>query len=144
MTLEAIFAAANTTALVGWCALAASPLFPKKAVAIAGRIIPLLLAIAYAGLIFAFWSRAEGGFDTLANVKKLFAMPEMVLAGWLHYLAFDLFVGAWQTRTARDEAIPHLLLLPCLILTFLFGPVGLLAFFAVRAARAPGRPLLSI
>lgn len=144
MTLEAIFAAGNTTALVGWLALAASPLFPKQAVAIAGRIIPLLLAVAYAGLIFAFWSRAEGGFDTLANVKKLFAMPEMVLAGWLHYLAFDLFVGAWQTRTARDEAIPHLLLLPCLILTFLFGPVGLLAFFALRAARAPGRPLLSI
>jgi len=143
MTLEAIFSVANMTALASWLALAASPLFPKAAILVAGRIVPLLLAVAYTGLIIAFWTRAQGGFDSLANVQLLFTMPEMVLAGWLHYLAFDLFVGAWETRTARDEGIPHLLLLPCLVLTFLFGPVGLLAFVALRAARTPSLKALT-
>lgn len=66
----------------------------------------------------------------------------MLLAGWLHFLAFDLFVGAWQVRTARRDALPRLLVVPCLALTFLFGPAGLLAFLALRAAlRATRAPL---
>ena len=65
----------------------------------------------------------------------LFTSPEIALAGWVHYLAFDLLVGAWEVRTARREAIPHLLVLPCLVLTFLFGPAGFLLFLGIRAAR---------
>jgi hypothetical protein len=66
----------------------------------------------------------------------LFTDPAIALAGWLHYLAFDLFVGAWITRTAQAARIPHLLILPCLVLTFLFGPAGFLAFTALRATFA--------
>ena len=61
---------------------------------------------------------------------------ESALAGWTHYLAFDLFIGAWEVRTARAERIPFLAVVPCLALTFLFGPAGYLAFSALRAARA--------
>ena len=70
----------------------------------------------------------------------LFTNPEIALAGWLHYLAFDLLIGAWEVRTARREAIPHLLVLPCLALTFLFGPAGFLPFLALRAARRLASP----
>ena len=62
----------------------------------------------------------------------LFTQPEVALAGWLHYLAFDLFVGAWETRVGREERIPHLLVIPCLLLTFMFGPIGFVAFLALR------------
>ena len=143
MPLETIFTIANMTALSGWVLLAATPLIPRFAVLTAGRIIPLLLSVAYSGLLLAYWSRAQGGYDSLANVMQLFSMPEMVLAGWIHYLAFDLFVGAWETKVAREEGIPHLLLLPCLLLTFLFGPAGLLAFLAIRAARSSARTALA-
>ena len=57
------------------------------------------------------------------------------LAGWVHYLAFDLFIGSWQVRDAVRNAIPLWLVLPCLVLTFLFGPIGLVAYLAVRTAR---------
>jgi len=67
---------------------------------------------------------------------RLFTKPEIALAGWIHYLAFDLFVGSWEVRTARSERIPILIVLPCLLLTFLFGPAGYLAFTGLRAARA--------
>ncbi len=135
MTPETLFAVANPAAMAGWLALAAAPLAPRLADLVAGLAIPALLSVAYAGLILAFWSGAEGGFGSLAEVTALFGTPEIVLAGWLHYLAFDLLVGAWEVRTARREGIPHLLVLPCLVLTFLFGPAGFLAFLAIRTAR---------
>ncbi len=135
MSNDAVFGIANMLALAGWGALVLSFRFPVWAGRIAGVAIPLLLAVAYAGLILSFWSRAPGGFATLPDVMALFTMPEIALAGWLHYLAFDLFVGAWEVRTARREGIAFLLVLPCLALTFLFGPAGFLLFGAVRGAR---------
>lgn len=136
MTPETMFQIANMTALGGWLVLLASPFIPKLSDMVSGLAIPVLLGAAYAGLILAFWGGAEGGFDSLDNVASLFATKELLLAGWIHYLAFDLFVGAWEVRTARAERIPFLLVVPCLLLTFLFGPVGLLLFLALRAATA--------
>jgi hypothetical protein len=59
----------------------------------------------------------------------------MLLAGWTHYLAFDLIVGSWEVRDARERGISHWLVVPCLALTFMFGPVGFLAYQALRAGR---------
>jgi ABA DEFICIENT 4-like len=136
MSLDAIFQLCTTTALAGWVVLLASPIAPTLADRVAGLLIPALLAVTYAGLVLAFWSQAEGGFGNLSSVMMLFTKPEIALAGWIHYLAFDLFVGSWEVRTARAERIPFLIVLPCLLLTFLFGPAGYLAFAGLRAARA--------
>ena len=140
-----LFQITGPLAMLGWLALALSPLAPRLAQGVAALVIPALLSVAYTALILVHWADAPGGFDSLANVMALFTDPPVALAGWVHYLAFDLFVGAWITRTARAEAIPHLLILPCLVLTFLFGPAGLLAFFILRAgftarARMTGAP----
>ena len=137
MSPDTLFSLANGTALLGWAALALSPLAPRPALLLAGRVIPLGLATLYTGLVLAFWSGAEGGFSTLPDVMALFRQPEIALAGWAHYLAFDLFVGAWVAQTARAEGIPHLITLPLLLLTFLFGPAGFLATQILRASRAP-------
>jgi hypothetical protein len=136
MQPDAIFQIANLIALIGWASLLASPLLPKLADRVASLAIPLLFAVVYVGLVLAFWTRAQGGFDSLAGVAQLFETPEMLLAGWIHYLAFDLFVGAWIVRSARDAAVPFYQVVPCLALTFLFGPAGFLAFVAIRAARS--------
>ena len=134
---DALFSLANLLAIVGWLGLAVLPGRKVIVDGIAGLLIPLLLAVAYAGLIGAFWAGAEGGFSSLADVRLLFGSDGLLLAGWLHYLAFDLFVGAWEVRIARRENIPHFLVLPCLVLTFLFGPIGFLVFSIIRLARAP-------
>lgn len=132
MTPDQLFQLANPLALAGWLALLAAPLAPRAAQGVAAAAIPLLLSIAYTGLILAFWWEAPGGFASLAEVQALFTHPGIALAGWLHYLAFDLFLGAWEVRTARAEGIAHWMVVPCLILTFLFGPAGLLAFAILR------------
>jgi len=140
MTPELLFQIANTTALVGWIVLLTSPFFPVIADRISGLAIPVLLSIAYAGLVLAYFGQGEGSFSTLEGVMQLFTTKEGVLAGWIHYLAFDLFVGAWEVRTARAERIPFLLVIPCLALTFMFGPAGFLLFTAIRGARAMTGP----
>ena len=132
MTPDQIFQLASAAVLPGWLALLLSPLAPKAADLVAAMILPLLLALAYTGLILAYWSGAPGGFGSLPDVIALLSYPPTAVAGWVHFLAFDLFVGAWITRTAREQAIPHLLILPCLALTFLFGPAGWLAFSLLR------------
>jgi hypothetical protein len=129
-----LFTAGNALAVVGWLLLVVLPGRPVVVDRLVGLGIPALLGLAYAGLIAAYFAGAEGGFSSIEAVRALFASDALLVAGWLHYLCFDLFVGAWQVRTARVEGIPHLLVVPCLVLTFLFGPVGFLAFLALRAA----------
>ena len=138
MSTDALFQISSTLALLGWIVLLASPLLKRWAWIVSGAMIPLLLSIAYAALILVFWFDAEGGFDTLANVQRLFANPEAALAGWIHFLAFDLLIGTWVARTASREGVAFLFVVPCLFLTFMFGPAGYLAFSALRVAHGKG------
>jgi hypothetical protein len=89
----------------------------------------------YVVLIVARWGSAEGGFGSLADVRRLFEDPYLLLAGWVHYLAFDLFLGSWEVRDAQRHGVAHLLVVPCLVLTFLFGPAGLLSYLTIRWVR---------
>ena len=134
---EAIFAIANPVALVGWLGLVVFPGRRLVVDGISGLLIPALLGVAYVALIGAYFAGADGGFSSIEAVRALFQSDALLVAGWLHYLAFDLFVGAWQVRTARAEGMPHLLVIPCLALTFLFGPLGLVLFLIIRFARTP-------
>jgi hypothetical protein len=133
MPLDQLFSLAGLLALAGWVGLAATPLAPRVLAPLAGFAIPLLLCGGYAVLIARYWGTAPGGFNSLDAVATLFGSRPILLAGWVHYLAFDLFVGGWIVRRARREGLPHALVLPALPATFLFGPIGLLLFFALRA-----------
>ena len=135
MNNETIFSLSGTLAMAGWAILIAAPLAPRFAQSVSGLVIPLLLSIGYAVLILVGWSGADDGFGSLSSVQRLFDSPTILLAGWLHYLAFDLLTGAWQVRTANREEISHLIVIPCLALTFLFGPAGFLLFQFIRSAR---------
>ena len=135
MEPETLFSAANLLAIAGWLVLMVSPWAPRLTQLISGIAIPLVLSLGYTAIILVHWAGADGGFSSLAGVAQLFETPMLLLAGWIHYLAFDLFVGAWQARAARRAAIPFLLVIPCLAATFMFGPAGLLAFMILRSAR---------
>jgi len=118
--------------MAGWALLVFAPRW-RWSQRVASVIIPLTLAIVYVVLIVLYFAKSSGGFGTLGQVAQLFQNPWLLLAGWIHYLAFDLFLGAWQVRQAQRLRITHLLVIPCLLFTFLFGPVGLLAFWAIRS-----------
>lgn len=138
MTADFLFSLANPTALLGWIILGVGIVWNKPFLRdeIAGRVWPLGLSVLYTILIGAFFLKAEGGFDTLANVQKLFTFPWAALAGWVHYLAFDLFIGAVISRDIIKLGISRLFLVVLLPLTFMFGPIGYVGFVIVRTALA--------
>jgi Domain of unknown function (DUF4281) len=130
VTAHHLFSIANLFALVGWLVLGWAVVRRNNWLRddIAGRWWPLALAAFYSLLILLFFGKTEGGFDSLANVKKLFTSDWLLLAGWIHYLAFDLFVGAHIARRVMEDRLPRLTLLLLLPLTFMFGPLGYVAY----------------
>jgi len=134
MDLERIFSVAGAIAAVGWLFLIVVPKRPLP-LHVAGVFFPMLLALMYLYFIAMHIRGAEGGFGSLADVAALFQKRELLLAGWIHYLCFDLFIGAWEVRDAQRNQIPHLVVIPCLIMTFMLGPIGLLFYFAIRSAK---------
>ncbi len=138
MSLDALFQAAGALALAGWVLLVAVPGARWSAPLAAGAVLPAVLALLYTALAVWVLPGADGGFDSLDAVARLFADRRALLAGWVHYLAFDLFIGAYEVRDARRLGIPHPLVVPCLMLTFLLGPIGLLAYLGLRAAKGGG------
>jgi hypothetical protein len=134
MSLDQVFSLASTLAAVGWLFLI---ILPKRPIAVhfAGLFIPMILSAMYLYFIAMHMAGAEGGFGTLNDVALLFQKRELLLAGWIHYLAFDLFIGAWEIRDSQRLEIPHLVVVPCLIMTFMLGPIGLLFYIAIRSAK---------
>ena len=125
---------AGLLAMAGWLLLV---ILPRNNIArlVSGVVIPLLLSTGYFILIAMNLQGAEGGFGSLADVAMLFQKPELLLAGWIHYLAFDLFIGAWEVRDSQRHGIHHLVVIPSLVMTFMLGPIGLLFYFAIRTAK---------
>lgn len=135
MTQAQAFSLINTIPLVGWLALAFAPLRRPLLIAVA-RVAAVAVAVAYLLMIAAALARPGPPVDmmSLGGLARAFCDPRVMLVGWAHYLALDLWTGAWEAQDAPAAGVPHWALVPCLLLTFLAGPVGLLAYLAVRAA----------
>ena len=131
MTAEQLFSVLNLVAMAGWLPLVFLP-GRRWATTVVPVVVPALLAVVYVALVIVALPGSEGGFSSLGGVRTLFDNPWGLLAGWVHYLAFDLFIGGWEVRDAQKRGVPHLLVVPALVLTFLLGPGGLLLYLAIR------------
>lgn len=133
MSAPELFTIANLAVLPGWLLLAVLPAWRWTRV-LSAYVIPGLLSLLYLYAMVSDVGFDTGGFGSIEQVGRMFQNEWLLLAGWVHYLAFDLFVGAWQVRDAQRLEVPHLLVVPCLVLTFVVGPLGLFTYFIVRAA----------
>lgn len=131
MTPESLFSIVNLLAIAAWLPMVVYPR-ARWTSTIVPVVVPALFAVVYTALIVTTLGRTDGGFSSLRDVGALFADPWALLAGWIHYLAFDLFIGGWEVRDARTRGIRHIVVVPALVLTFLLGPAGLLLYLAIR------------
>ena len=136
MSPEQAFSIANVVAVLSWLPLAVLPGRRWVTDIVTGKAVPMLFAVLYVVIVATTFGQSEGSFSTLSGVAALFANPWLLLAGWLHYLAFDLLIGTWEVRDARERKVPHILLVPCLFMTFMFGPAGWLLYMTVRTVRS--------
>ena len=133
MNWETPFQLANLLAMAGWAILVLAPRRVRALNFLPAYLVPAILSAGYFLLVAVYFARAEGGYSTLAEVGSLFESEPVRLAGWVHYLAFDLFIGAWIARQADELGITRIIQAPILAATFLFGPVGLLVFMLLQA-----------
>lgn len=137
MSAETIFSICNMAVLPGWALLIFLPRWKWTLGLISAGLIPFMLGLVYVSILLSQGMGGEegGGFGSVEAVSILFSNPYALTAGWIHYLAFDLFVGSWEVRDAQQKGIPHWMVIPCLILTFVFGPTGLAAYLVIRTIR---------
>ncbi len=141
MTYDLLFSLINASVMPAWLLLILAPKWYVTEKTVHSMFYPLLLGGVYAAcMVFAYMGHgAEGGsFTSIEGVRTLFSSDVGMVIGWAHYLVFDLFVGAWEARDARRRGFNHWLLIPCLLLTFMLGPVGLLLYLILRKFTGKG------
>ncbi|MEM9681427.1 MAG: ABA4-like family protein [Bacteroidota bacterium] len=133
MTYAAVFGIAGQLTMVMWLLLIVAPKWKVTTFLMDYRIVPIVLSLLYAFYIVPIVAR-DGmlDFGSLSSVMELFTIEPLVLAGWIHYLAFDLLIGMWIIEQNRTLGIHHLLIIPCLLACFMFGPVGFLLFMIMK------------
>ena len=129
--LDRLFSLGGMVVLPCWLLLMFAPGW-RWTQRLATFVVPLLIAAVYLFLLVSAKPAPGAGFGSLAQVAALFSVKQALLAGWIHYLAFDLFTGAWEARDGVRLRISKWLVAPCLVLTFLFGPVGLGLYLLLR------------
>ncbi len=136
MTPSDVFSIANITAFFMWILMIVLPKWKATRFLIDYKVIPIILSLVYAFYIIqSILTGPSMDFGSLQAVMHLFTVEQAVLAGWLHYLVFDMLVGMWMLDKNKSLKIHQAIMAPCLIGTFMMGPVGFLLFMAVRALK---------
>jgi hypothetical protein len=132
--IDTVFSLSGNLAMLGWLGLVFLPGQRIVVEVIARLAIPLVIAVMYVVLMATNLASAPAGagFGSLDAIGSLFSVRGLLLAGWIHYLAFDLFVGSWEVSDARANGIHHLFVVPCLFATFMAGPAGLALYCLVK------------
>lgn len=126
----------NLTPLLWWLTMIGAPKWRGTRALTTSRGLFAGLGLFYSAfLLKAITEEGPPNYGTYEKgPRRLFKSNAGLLAGWAHYLAFDLFVGVWIYRTGlaekRSTRLP-------LLLTFLAGPLGLLVFLVQRGLRRP-------
>ena len=136
MTTATVFSYANMLVMPMWLLLIILPKWKVTRFLVDFKIVPILLSMVYS-IYISIAFQAEGSFDfgSLKSVMALFTKEDAVLAGWVHYLAFDLLIGMWMVQKNRTLGMPQLLIAPCLLFTFMAGPIGFLLFTLIASVK---------
>ena len=136
MTATNVFSLVNMLAMLMWIFMIIAPKWKATRFLIDFKIVPIALASIYA--IYIFKAIQIGGmmdFGSLASVMALFTEENAVLSGWVHYLVFDLLIGMWMLDQNKKLNINQFILVPCLLFTFMMGPIGFLLFTIVKTVK---------
>lgn len=133
MDVELLFKIVNASVLPAWFLLVVLPhSFITRAI-VHSYLYPFVLGVVYAAIIIpGMFSDGGGGMDSVAHLQIGFQNGLILVGAWIHYLIFDLFIGAWQVRDARKIGIPHWQIVPALVATLFLGPVGLMLYLLIR------------
>jgi hypothetical protein len=130
-----LFALTFTLAVPFWAVMILLPHWRWTRTIIASPLIavpPLVIYLLVMIPIFPEFWRAVSSPD-LTVLQQVLSTPNGAAAIWAHLIAFDLFIGRWMYRDSLRRGISAWIVSPVLLLTIFLSPIGLLAYFTVRA-----------
>ena len=145
MTPETAFQYANLLVLPQWILMLVAPRW--RITQLLAQLLPIPMILGGMYIYYLFVAPASGngpGLDgpaldfralgTLPGVMSLMGSGQKgaALAGWIHYLAFDLVAGSYVLRDGQARNVHHGWLVPCMLLCFMLGPSGLLLYGLIR------------
>jgi hypothetical protein len=138
-----LYLALNYGVMPFWALIIFVPFLKITDTLVHSVLAPIVLGVTYTWLLANVMGGVvhmpEGaGFASLDALMKTFSVKEAVVAGWAHYIVFDLFVGAWIARDAQRVGLNQFVVAPSLLLTFLVGPIGLLSYVMLRGITGRG------
>tara|TARA_B100001094_G_C17867007_1_gene640222 strand:- start:247 stop:678 length:432 start_codon:yes stop_codon:yes gene_type:complete len=133
MTYEIIFNIYNTGILIFWLFLLVFPKSKLTQKMTNFPWIPLVIAFGYIYFLGTSDSIFSVDFSSLSGLTEMFqnSNPRGVAAGWLHYLAFDFWVGCWILRDSQKKGVKHAFIIFPMLCTFMLGPVGIIIYTLV-------------
>ena len=143
MNEELILKVLNVPVLVGWLSMLLAPRSRFTRWLVQSDVLPLGIGVLYLVLVGPHLPGLLTEFSSLASIGAALQRPGMLLAAWIHYLAFDFLVGRVVLADSQQRGIPHLAVVPCLLFTFMLGPVGYLLYTGVRLLSRRFRPAVA-
>jgi hypothetical protein len=131
--LDALYGLTGMLIIVCWGLLILHPDRSSRWITVPKFAVPTLFGLIYAGIMMAKFFGSGGGYGSIAAVRALFAHDDILLAGWLHYLAYDFFIGVWIAEQADRIGLSRQIQALILVTAFMFPPMGLVLFLATRA-----------
>ena len=143
VTPDQMYLALNYGVMPFWALIILLPMLKITDTLVHSVFAPIVLGVTYAWLLANVMSGVipmpdGAGFASLDALMKTFSVKEAVVAGWAHYIVFDLFVGAWIARDAQRVGLNQFVVALPLLLTFVVGPIGLLAYLMLRGLTGRG------
>ncbi len=143
ITPDDLYLALNYGVMPFWALIIFLPFLKITDTLVHSVFAPIVLGVTYtwllANVMGGVVQMPEGaGFASLDALMLTFSTKEAVVAGWAHYIVFDLFVGAWIARDAQRVGISPFIVAPALLLTFVVGPIGLLSYVMLRGISGRG------
>jgi len=124
----------NILSAAGWILILVISRFWKGADTFLVCIVVAILAAAYSYFNFAHIGEAGGiaGFSTFEGVTKIFSNPWLIDAAWAHIVGIDLILGMLIKNNAAKHGIAYGVVVIVLLVTIVFGPLGLLLYLLIR------------
>jgi hypothetical protein len=133
--MDTVFRFSNSLVLPFWALMILLPRWRWTERIMRSPLISVAPAALYAALIFPrlgeIWPAVAR--PTLTGVTALLGSPVGATIAWVHFLAFDLFVGRWIYLDSRERQASPWLMAPLLFLTLMLGPAGFLLYLALRS-----------
>ena len=132
--MNELFQLSNLLVMPWWVLMIVASHWQRTRQIVGSSLIFVPIAVLYSVLVLPSFITLlpELANPQLEGIRQLLSTPNGATVAWIHFVAFDLFVGRWMYHDSQQLSVPRWIQSVCLLATFMAGPFGLLCYLVVR------------